>query len=87
MANKRKVRPVGLIQNLKIDLAGCSYKIFVKILIMEKGKEAYSMLLGRPWLKQTKATHDWDNNALIITSRDKEITFTTIKKIMLNPFQ
>lgn len=54
---------------------------------MEKGKEAYSMLFGRPWLKQTKATHDWDNNALIITSRDKEITFTTIKKIMLNPFE
>jgi hypothetical protein len=52
IANQRKVRPIGLIQNLKIDLAGCSYKIFVTILIMEEGKEVYSMLLGRPWLKQ-----------------------------------
>jgi hypothetical protein len=48
---------------------------------MEEGKEVYSMLLGRPWFKQTKATHDWGNNALIIISGDKEITFITIKWI------
>lgn len=87
IANQRKVRPIGLIQNLKIDLARCSYKILITILIMEEGREVYSMLLGRPWLKQTKATHDWGNNALIITFGDKEITFVTIKKIKLNPFQ
>ncbi len=36
---------------------------------MEEG-EAYSMLLGRPWLKQARTTHDWGNNNLIITSRN-----------------
>jgi hypothetical protein len=79
------MRPIGQIQNLKIDLTRCSYKILVTILIMEEGKEVYSMLLGRPWLKQTKATHNWGNNALIITSRNKEITFITIKKIKPKP--
>jgi hypothetical protein len=54
---------------------------------MEEGNEAYSMLLGRPWLKQVKVTHGQGNNTLIITSRDRKITFSTIKKIKLNPSQ
>jgi hypothetical protein len=24
----------------------------------------YSMLLGRPWLKNAKVTHDWGNNVI-----------------------
>jgi hypothetical protein len=54
---------------------------------MEEGNEAYSMLLGRPWLKQVKATHDWGSNTLTITSIDRKITFNTNKKIKLNPSQ
>jgi hypothetical protein len=53
---------------------------------MEK-KETYSILLRRPWLKQAGTTHDWGNNTLIITFGNKEITFSTIKKIKLNPSQ
>ncbi len=58
MAAQWKVQPMGLIQNLKIDLVGCVYKISITILKMENGVEAYSMLLGRPWLKQAKAHHN-----------------------------
>jgi hypothetical protein len=54
---------------------------------MEEGNEAYSMLLGRPWLKQVKVTHDRGSNALTIISIDRKITFSTIKKIKLNPSQ
>lgn len=54
---------------------------------MEDGNEAYSMLLGRPWLKQVKATHDRGSNTLTITSRDRKITFNTNKKIKFNPSQ
>jgi len=48
MAAQWKVQPMGLIQNLKIDLVGYVYKISITILKMENGVEAYSMLLGRP---------------------------------------
>jgi hypothetical protein len=54
---------------------------------MEEGNEGYSMLLKRLWLKQVKVTHDRGNNTLTITSRDREITFNTIKNIKLNPSQ
>jgi hypothetical protein len=49
---------MGLIRNLKINLAGCVYKILITVLKMENGIEAYSMFLGRPWLKQAKAHHN-----------------------------
>jgi hypothetical protein len=42
-----KVHPIGLIHDLKFDLAICEYKISVIVLNMENGMEACSMLLGR----------------------------------------
>ncbi len=68
MVDQRKVELMGLIQNLKIDLASCVYKISVTVSKIENGVEAYSMLLGRPWLKQAKAHHNWGDNTLIIIS-------------------
>ncbi len=55
MVEQRKVQPLGLIRNLKINLGSCVYKILVTTLNMEMGIEAYSMFMGRLWLKQTKA--------------------------------
>jgi hypothetical protein len=71
MAYQQKVQPISLIRNLKINLASCVYKILVIMLNMENGVEAYSMLLGRPWLKLVKAHHKWgDSTQLAITSRE-----------------
>jgi hypothetical protein len=36
------------------------------------------MLLGRPWLKDAKVTHDWGNNEIIIQGNG------TIRKILVN---
>ncbi len=49
------------------------------MLKMEDTLEAYSMLLGRPWLKQTKVHHDWGNNTLTIITDTKTMTLS-IKK-------
>jgi hypothetical protein len=58
------VQQVGLIRNLKIDLVGCEFKISITLLNMENGTKTYSTLLGRPWLKQAKANHNWGDNTL-----------------------
>jgi hypothetical protein len=58
MVDQPKVQPMGLIQNLKMNMVGSIYKILVIVLKMENGVEAYSMLLGRPWLKQAKTHHN-----------------------------
>jgi len=80
MANQRKVQSMGLIQNLKIDLVACVYKILVTILKMENGVEAYFMFLGRPWLKQVKVHHNWGDNTLT-NILDITMTFSMIKHV------
>jgi hypothetical protein len=67
MADQQKVQPIGLIMNLKISLASCDYKISIIVLNMDNGVEAYSMLLGLPWLKLAKIHHNWGDSTLIIT--------------------
>jgi hypothetical protein len=52
--------------NLKINLVSCDYKILGVVLNMENGMEAYSMLLGWPWLKLAKIHHNWDDSTFII---------------------
>jgi hypothetical protein len=46
---------------------------------MEDTLKAYLMFLGRPWLKQVKAHHDWGNNTLIIIVDTKTMTLNTKK--------
>jgi len=78
MADQKKVWPLGLIKNLKIDLVGYVCKISIIVLNMENGIEAYSMLLGRPWLKQGKMHHNWGDNTITITSRDRTSHLTLL---------
>ncbi len=49
------------------------------MLNMENGVEAYSMLLGHPWLKLAKAHHNWCDNTFIIISSEQNVTLSTIK--------
>jgi hypothetical protein len=84
MANQRKAQPVRLIQNLKIDLGGCTFKILITILQMEDTLEVYSIFLGRPWLKQAKVHHDWGNNTLTIIINTKTMTLNTKKWVMVH---
>ncbi len=70
---------------MKIDLVGCEYKIFVIMLNMENELETYSMFLGRPWFKPSKANHNWGDNTLSIIVGKRTMTICTIKKIILKP--
>jgi hypothetical protein len=81
MVNQRKVQPIGLIRNLKINLTGCDYKISVNVLNMENEVEVYSMLLGWPWLKLAKTHHNWSDSTFTITSGEQIVTLNTIKRI------
>jgi hypothetical protein len=71
MADQRKVQLVRLIQNLKINLARCTFQISIIVLQMEDIPKAYLMFLRRPWLKQAKVHHDWSNNTLTIIADTK----------------
>lgn len=42
---------------------------------------SYAMLLGQPWLKDTKVSHDWGTNFIIIESNGIVITIVVIDKL------
>ncbi len=51
-------KPLGIIKNLKIHINGIPY---IATFIIWKNS-----VVGRPWLKDAKVTHDWGNNVITI---------------------
>jgi hypothetical protein len=58
MANQTTIKLVGLIKDLKISVHGIPYITTFTILQNSVVDFSYSMLLGRPWLRDAKVVHD-----------------------------
>jgi hypothetical protein len=66
MADQTTIKLMGLIKDLKIYVHGIPYIITFIILQNSVVDFYYSMLLGRPWLKDVKMAHDWGSNIVTI---------------------
>ncbi len=66
MGDQSMTRPLEIIMNLNIHIHVIPYIITFTILKNSVVDFNYSMLLGRPWLKDAKVTHDWGNNVITI---------------------
>jgi hypothetical protein len=66
MAYQTTIKPVGLIKYLKIHVHDIPYIIMFIVLHNSVVNFNYSMLLGRPWLRDVKVAHDWGNNTITI---------------------
>jgi hypothetical protein len=74
-------KPLGIIRHLNIQIHGIPY--VATFIVLQNGvvDSRYSMLLGRPWLKTAKVTHDWGNNAINVQSNGIVKTILVNKKI------
>jgi hypothetical protein len=66
MVDQTTTKLVGLIKNLKIYVHGIPYITTFIVLQNNVVDYSYSMLLGRPWLKDAKTTHGWGSNITTI---------------------
>ncbi len=66
MANQTTIKHVGLIKDLKIYVHGIPYIIMFIVFQNNVVYYNYSMLLGRPWLRDAKVAHDWGSNIVTI---------------------
>jgi hypothetical protein len=66
MVDQTIVKPLGLIKNPKILVHGIPYTITFIVIQSSVLDSNYSMLLGCPWLKDDKMSHDWGNNVIAI---------------------
>jgi len=58
MANQTTTKPMGLIKDLKIHVHDIPYITMFIVLHNSVIDFNYSMLLGRPWLRDFKMAHD-----------------------------
>jgi hypothetical protein len=59
-------KPLGIIKILKIHIHHIPYIATFIVLKKNVVDSNYSMLLGRPWLRDAKVTHDWGSNVIIV---------------------
>jgi hypothetical protein len=64
MANKRVVRPEGVISNVVITVMRVSTIVDFHVVLEEDG--AYPMILGRPWLTKSHARNYWGEGYMTI---------------------
>jgi hypothetical protein len=60
--DQNMTKPLRTIKNLKIHIHGIPFVATFIVLQNSVVDSSYSMLLGRPWLRDGKVTHDWGNN-------------------------
>ena len=78
MANGTIAKPTGLLRNVKIHIHGIPYIVTLTVIDCQTIKSDYSMLLGRPWLRNAKVIHDWANDQVQIMG------IGTIKTVKIN---
>ena len=66
MANETIAKPTGLLRDVKNHIHGIPYIVTLIVIDFQTMKLDYSMLLGRPWLRNAKVIHDWANDQVQI---------------------
>ncbi len=74
-------KPLKIIKKLKIHIHGIPYVATFIVLQNIVVDSNYSMLLGRPWLRDAKATHDQGNNVIGIQGNGIIRTILVNKKL------
>ena len=78
MANGTIAKPTGLLRDVKIHIHGIPYIVTLTVIDCQTIKLDYSILFGRPWLRNAKVIHDWANDQVQIMGNG------TVKTVKMN---
>jgi hypothetical protein len=85
MIDQTITKPLGLIKDLRILVHGIPYAVIFIVIYSSVLDSNYFMLLGHPWLKDVKVSHDWGNNTIAIQRAGTIRTIPIIKKLEAPP--
>ena len=85
MADQRKVMPKGIIRDVCLDVGGIVIRTTLTVIDMVSIEDSYSLILGRPWLKEAQAQHDWPLNKLTLIQGGNKIEISTQRMPALSP--
>ena len=80
MVDQIVVEPLGLIININICNHCIPYFITLTVIHNMEIIDAYSMLLGQPWLIDAKVNHDWENNMVTTRQWNKQDYFCWLEE-------
>jgi hypothetical protein len=80
MADQTIAKPLGLIRDLRILVHGIPYAVTFIVIQNNVLNSSYFMLLGHPWLRDAKMSHDWGNNIITIQGACTVRTILVTKK-------
>ncbi len=72
---------MGLIKDLKIHVHGIPYITMFIVLQNSVIDFSYSMLLGKPWLRDAKVAYDWGSNNVTMQGNGTIQTITVTKHL------
>ncbi len=81
MADQAIAKPLDLIKNTKIFVHGIPCTITFIVINNNVLDSSYSMLLGCPWLKDAKISHNWGTNTITIQGTSIMRTIHVTKKL------
>jgi hypothetical protein len=84
MADQTLTKLIRLTWNLKIHIHGIPYVVTFIVMKNNVLNASNSMLLGCPWLRDVKVTHDWGNNLISIDGNGTIRTIAITKHLDSN---
>ncbi len=81
MVNQAIAKPFGLIKNMKIFVHQIPYTSTFIVINNNVLDSSYSMLLGCPWLRDTKVSHNWGTNTITIQGKSTVRRIPITKKL------
>jgi hypothetical protein len=85
MVDQRKIMPKEIIRDVRLNVGGIVIRTTFTVIDMVSTKDSYSLLLGRPWLKDAQAQRDWPLNKLTITQGENKVEISTHRIPALSP--
>ncbi|MCO5573531.1 hypothetical protein L7F22_027302 [Adiantum nelumboides] len=73
LADQRTVYPLGIVDKVPLQVQDFTFSLDFVVVRLPQVEGGFPLLIGRPWLRHTKALHDWGNDAMWIHTPDSSM--------------
>ncbi|MCO5613227.1 hypothetical protein L7F22_067503 [Adiantum nelumboides] len=68
LADQRTVYPLGIVEKVALQVQDFTFELDFVVVRIPQVEGRFPLLIGRPWLRHSKALHDWGSNSMWISN-------------------
>ncbi|MCO5548193.1 hypothetical protein L7F22_001651 [Adiantum nelumboides] len=68
LADQRIVYPLGVVEKVALQVQDFTFKLDFVVVRLPQVEGGFPLLIDQPWLRHTKALHDWGSNSMWISN-------------------